>query len=286
MQPQPHVPTLPCARLCAKSGVVRTTPTPACVHAPMEAATYLRCILCHCAVVPLCSVTGIGVTWTQRGRRGMCATALTPGAPGALSGIRYGDMVTHINGRNVAGQPFDEVAALLRSFRGTDIKLELQPASPLQLMNLDLIHAPYVLYGVKYIDLVPLAPFSADRVIAGYLDLILAPYVFCGLIKLKKVIWLHSDLDTGMHGMVWYGMVWYGMVWCVWSFTGRTSLPLRDCPGPLLRVSVRISAMRPPYYHFLEERATLEVIEARKWGISTAQVKVCDAAAAAGAMRF
>ena len=27
-----------------------------------------------------------------------------------------------------------------------------------------------------------------------------------------------------------------------------------------------LSAMRPPYYPFLEERATLEVIEARKWG--------------------
>ena len=41
-----------------------------------------------------------------------------------------------------------------------------------------LIRAPYVLYGVKYIGLVSLAPFSVDRVIAGYLDLILAPYVY------------------------------------------------------------------------------------------------------------
>ena len=36
---------------------------------------------------------------------------------------------------------------------------------------------PYGLYGVKYIGLVSLAPLSVDHVIAGYLDLNLAPYV-------------------------------------------------------------------------------------------------------------
>ena len=30
-------------------------------------------------------------------------------------------------------------------------------------LGLDLIRAPYVLYGVKYIDLVSLAPFQARR---------------------------------------------------------------------------------------------------------------------------
>ena len=35
--------------------------------------------------------------------------------------------------------------------------------------HLDLNRAPYFLYGVKYIDLVPLAPF------AGFEDVIIAP---------------------------------------------------------------------------------------------------------------
>ena len=34
------------------------------------------------------------------------------------------------------------------------------PGGPVNLKLLDLIRAPYVLYGVKYIDLVSLAPFS------------------------------------------------------------------------------------------------------------------------------
>ena len=36
---------------------------------------------------------------------------------------------------------------------------------------LDLIRAPYVLYGVKYTGLVSLAPVSLDRVIAVHLGL-------------------------------------------------------------------------------------------------------------------
>ena len=37
------------------------------------------------------------------------------------------------------------------------------------------------------------------------------------------------------------------------------------------KVISSISAMLPPYYPFLEERAILEVIEVRKWGIRALQ---------------
>ena len=49
--------------------------------------------------------------------------------------------------------------------------------------NLDLIRAPYALYGVKYTDLVSLTPFQvcARRMAEANLDLIRVPYALYGV---------------------------------------------------------------------------------------------------------
>jgi hypothetical protein len=46
---------------------------------------------------------GSGVTWSRRGRRGACATAVAQGSHGAIAGIREGDLVLAIDGVSVDG---------------------------------------------------------------------------------------------------------------------------------------------------------------------------------------
>ena len=64
-------------------------------------------------------------------------------------------------------------------------------------LNLDLGHAPYVLYGVEYIDLVSLAPFlrTARQASGSHLDLSRAPYVLYG-VKYTDLVSLLSALAS------------------------------------------------------------------------------------------
>ncbi|MBO4256914.1 S41 family peptidase [Streptomyces griseorubiginosus] len=75
--------------------------------------------------------TGVGL-WARRERDGRIeVTRVAPGSPAAAAGIRGGDRLRSVDGRQVAGQPVTEVVSLLRgdatdAAAGTQVRLGLQ----------------------------------------------------------------------------------------------------------------------------------------------------------------
>lgn len=72
----------------------------------------------------------VGLELTKQGGR-LTVLRPLPGSPGERAGIKANDVVTHVDGRDIAGLPLPEAVALLRGKPGTRVTLTLQrPGSP------------------------------------------------------------------------------------------------------------------------------------------------------------
>lgn len=70
---------------------------------------------------------GIGVVLTQDAPGGTPKVAkVAAGSPAARSGIREGDLITHVNGTVTRGVPLNQVAGWLRGFNVTKTELTIQ----------------------------------------------------------------------------------------------------------------------------------------------------------------
>jgi carboxyl-terminal processing protease len=68
--------------------------------------------------------TGVGLALSYA-PRGLAVVAAIPGLPGSRAGIRAGDVITHIDGRPIAGLRYLRAAELLKGRAGSTVKLRL-----------------------------------------------------------------------------------------------------------------------------------------------------------------
>ena len=70
---------------------------------------------------------GVGMT-VQEHRRGLLVATVFEGTPAQKAGIHKGDVITHVNGRSIAGQPTDVSTAKIKGKPGTEVRLGLLEA--------------------------------------------------------------------------------------------------------------------------------------------------------------
>jgi carboxyl-terminal processing protease len=71
------------------------------------------------------SFTGIGVS-VGPDRRGLLIAHVFDASPAARAGVRAGDLIVAVNGRDLAGVSADAAVALIKGRPGTDVKLGIQ----------------------------------------------------------------------------------------------------------------------------------------------------------------
>ena len=94
---------------------------------------------------------GIGVV-LQQGLEGVVITQVMPGGPAAKNGIlKVNDQITEINGKTIAGEPFDDVMELLHGKDGSSVTLKVKrsvanaPSRPAEILIVVLKREPIVM---------------------------------------------------------------------------------------------------------------------------------------------
>jgi carboxyl-terminal processing protease len=70
------------------------------------------------------SFEGVGMT-VQENRRGLLVASVFDGSPAKRAGIRKDDVITHVNGDSIAGEPTDVATAKIKGRPGTSVRLTL-----------------------------------------------------------------------------------------------------------------------------------------------------------------
>jgi len=69
---------------------------------------------------------GVGMT-VQEHRRGLLVATVFDGSPAAKAGIHKDDVITHVNGETIAGEPTDVSTAKIKGRPGTTVRLTVLP---------------------------------------------------------------------------------------------------------------------------------------------------------------
>ena len=70
------------------------------------------------------SFEGVGMT-VQEHRRGLLVASVFDGSPAEKAGVRKDDVITHVNGDAIAGEPTDVATAKIKGRPGTSVRLTL-----------------------------------------------------------------------------------------------------------------------------------------------------------------
>src|SRR5688572_1601887 len=97
---------------------------------------------------------GIGVSIFQR-RDGVYVQSIVPGTPAESVGLRYGDRITEVDGKNATDWTSSEVSKNVRGERGTTVKVKVERANSATPMVFDIVRGGVPLPSIRNYFMLP-----------------------------------------------------------------------------------------------------------------------------------
>jgi carboxyl-terminal processing protease len=97
---------------------------------------------------------GIGVSILQR-RDGVYVQSIVPGTPAESAGLRYGDRITEVDGKDATDWTSGEVSKNVRGTRGTTVKVKVERASSPAPLVFDIVRGGVPLPSIRNYFMLP-----------------------------------------------------------------------------------------------------------------------------------